>query len=251
MIRFNKKKKAADYSGLIDRNNLPKHIGIIMDGNGRWAKKRGLPRSIGHAEGAKAFDKIIDFAGKLGIKVVTCYAFSTENWSRPDDEVAALMSLLLQYLKDGLTKMADKDTKVIIIGDTKGLNEDIKEGIRKIEDSTKDGKSMVLQIALNYGGRQEIISAAQKAAKMAVSGEIKPEDIDDKLLSSLMYNPDVPEPDLIIRPSGEFRLSNFLLWGSAYSELWFSDILWPDFTADDLLKSIYDYQQRSRRFGGI
>ncbi|MDP4133258.1 MAG: polyprenyl diphosphate synthase, partial [Bacillota bacterium] len=116
---------------------------------------------------------------------------------------------------------------------------------------TKDGKSMVLQIALNYGGRQEIISAAQKAAKMAVSGEIKPEDIDDKFLSSLMYNPDVPDPDLIIRPSGEFRLSNFLLWGSAYSELWFSDILWPDFTADDLLKSIYDYQQRSRRFGGI
>ncbi len=245
---FGRRKKL---ESLIDKERLPRHIGIIMDGNGRWAKKRGLPRSLGHSAGAKTFDKIIDFAGNFGIKIVTVYAFSTENWSRPKEEVDALMELLCDYLENGLKKLEGKDTKVKIIGDIESLPEKIKKGIFHIEESTKDGKSMLVQIAVNYGGRLEIVSAAKKASEMVKAGEIEPDDITEELMSSLMYNPEVPDPDLIIRPSGELRLSNFLLWGSAYSELWFSDILWPDFTGEDLLKAIYDYQQRQRRFGGV
>ena len=240
-----------DYLRLIDKNNLPKHIGIIMDGNGRWAKKRGMPRSFGHKKGAEAFDKIIDFAGNLGIKTVTVYAFSKENWKRPEDEVNALMALLQDYLENGLKKLEGKDTKVKIIGDIDELPESIRNGIKNIEESTKDGKSMLCQIALNYGGRYEIVEAARKAAEMVKSGKIKEEEITEDLLSSLMYNPEAGDPDLIIRPSGEYRLSNFLLWGSAYSEFWFSDILWPDFTGEDLEKAVYDYQKRQRRFGGV
>lgn len=244
-------KRKKDYLSLIDKNNLPYHIGIIMDGNGRWAKKRGMPRSFGHKQGAKTFDEIIDFAGNLGIKVVTVYAFSTENWSRPKEEVDSIMELLADYLENGLKKLAGKDTKVKVIGDIGSMSEDIKKGVKNIEEKTKDGKSMTVQIALNYGGRLEIAKAAKKAALMAVSGKICPDEINSDLLSSLMYSPEIPDPDLIIRPSGEYRLSNFLLWESAYSEFWFSDILWPDFKGEDLLRAVYDYQQRSRRFGGV
>lgn len=222
-----------------------------MDGNGRWAKKRGMPRSFGHSMGAKAFDEIIDFAGNLGIKTVTVYAFSTENWSRPKEEVDAIMELLADYLENGLKKLEGKDTKVKIIGDIASMSDDIKKGVANIEENTRDGKAMTVQIALNYGGRKEIAAAAKKAAEMVEEGKIKPSDIDEGLLSSFMYNPEVPDPDLIIRPSGEYRLSNFLLWQSAYSEFWFSDVLWPDFKGDDLLRAIYDYQKRSRRFGGV
>ena len=244
-------KRKKDYLSLIDKNNLPYHIGIIMDGNGRWAKKRGMPRSFGHKQGAKTFDEIIDFAGNLGIKVVTVYAFSTENWSRSKEEVDSIMELLADYLENGLKKLAGKDTKVKVIGDIGSMSEDIKKGVKNIEEKTKDGKSMTVQIALNYGGRLEIAEAAKKAALMAVSGKICPDEINSDLLSSLMYSPEIPDPDLIIRPSGEYRLSNFLLWESAYSEFWFSDILWPDFKGEDLLRAVYDYQQRSRRFGGV
>ena len=244
-------KRKKDYLSLIDKNNLPYHIGIIMDGNGRWAKKRGMPRSFGHKQGAKTFDEIIDFVGNLGIKVVTVYAFSTENWSRPKEEVDSIMELLADYLENGLKKLAGKDTKVKVIGDIGSMSEDIKKGVKNIEEKTEDGKSMTVQIALNYGGRLEIAEAAKKAALMAVSGKICPDEINSDLLSSLMYSPDIPDPDLIIRPSGEYRLSNFLLWESAYSEFWFSDILWPDFKGEDLLRAVYDYQQRSRRFGGV
>lgn len=244
-------KRKKDYLSLIDKNNLPYHIGIIMDGNGRWAKKRGMPRSFGHKQGAKTFDEIIDFAGNLGIKVVTVYAFSTENWSRPKEEVDSIMELLADYLENGLKKLAGKDTKVKVIGDIGSMSEDIKKGVKNIEEKTKYGKSMTVQIALNYGGRLEIAEAAKKAALMAVSGKICPDEINSDLLSSLMYSPEIPDPDLIIRPSGEYRLSNFLLWESAYSEFWFSDILWPDFKGEDLLRAVYDYQQRSRRFGGV
>lgn len=244
-------KRKKDYLSLIDKEKLPQHIGIIMDGNGRWAKKRGMPRSFGHKAGAEAFDKIIDFAGNLGIKTVTVYAFSTENWSRPEAEVNAIMELLTDYLNNGLKKLEGKDTKVKIIGNIDAMSEDIKKGVKNIEESTKDGKSMTVQIALNYGGRSEITEAAKKAAKMVEEGKLKAADINEEILSSLMYNPEVPDPDLIIRPSGEFRLSNFLLWESAYSELWFSDILWPDFKGEDLLCAVYEYQKRSRRFGGV
>ena len=231
--------------------HLPSHIGIIMDGNGRWAKKRGMPRAFGHSAGAKKFDEIIDFAGNFGIKVVTVYAFSTENWNRPKEEVDALMVLLNDYLENGLKKLAGKDTRVKIIGERASLPESIRKGIENIEEKTKDGKSMLVQIALNYGGRLEIVSAARRAAEMVKEGKIAPSDIDESLLSSFMYNPEAGDPDLIIRPSGEYRLSNFLLWGSAYSEFWFSDILWPDCTGYELIKAIYDYQKRNRRFGGV
>ena len=164
-------KRKKDYLSLIDKNNLPYHIGIIMDGNGRWAKKRGMPRSFGHNQGAKTFDEIIDFAGNLGIKVVTVYAFSTENWSRPKEEVDSIMELLADYLENGLKKLAGKDTKVKVIGDIGSMSEDIKKGVKNIEEKTKDGKSMTVQIALNYGGRLEIAEAAKKAALMAVSGK--------------------------------------------------------------------------------
>lgn len=244
-------KRKKDYLSLIDMDNLPKHIGIIMDGNGRWAKKRGMPRSFGHKMGAKAFDEIIDFAGNLGIKTVTVYAFSTENWSRPKEEVDAIMELLADYLENGLAKLEGKDTRVKVIGDIASMSDDIRKGVANIEEKTRDGKSMTVQIALNYGGRKEIAAAAKRAAEKVSSGEIATEDITEELLSSLVYNPEVPDPDLIIRPSGEYRLSNFLLWESAYSELWFSDILWPDFKGEDLLSAIYDYQKRSRRFGGV
>lgn len=234
-----------------NEKKVPAHVAIILDGNGRWAKKRGMPRSFGHKQGAKTFDEIIDFAGNLGIKVVTVYAFSTENWSRPKEEVDSIMELLADYLENGLKKLAGKDTKVKVIGDIGSMSEDIKKGVKNIEEKTKDGKSMTVQIALNYGGRLEIAEAAKKAALMAVSGKICPDEINSDLLSSLMYSPEIPDPDLIIRPSGEYRLSNFLLWESAYSEFWFSDILWPDFKGEDLLRAVYDYQQRSRRFGGV
>lgn len=243
--------KRKKYLDLLDREHLPSHIGIIMDGNGRWAKKRGMPRSFGHSAGAKTFDKIIDFAGNLGIKVVTVYAFSTENWNRPKDEVDSIMKLLKEYLDTGLKKLEGKDTRVKIIGDIPALPRDIQDGILHIENATRDGQSMLVQIALNYGGRQEIVQAAQKAAAMVKDGTLALEQLDEACLSRLMYAPDVPDPDLIIRPSGEYRLSNFLLWGSAYAEFWFSDILWPDFTGEDLAKAIYDYQKRSRRFGGV
>lgn len=235
----------------IDYNNLPKHIGIIMDGNGRWAKRRAMPRRLGHLEGARTFDRIIQDLGDIGIKIVTFYAFSTENWKRPKEEVDALMDLLLDYLQNGMKKLEGKDTRVKIIGDITAFNPDMRAAIKNIENETKNNRSMLVQIALNYGGRYEIVNAAKQAAQMALSGKIAVKDIDEELLSSLMYNPQVPDPDLIIRPSGEYRMSNFLLWQSAYSELWFSNVLWPDFKKKDLINSILEYQNRQRRFGGI
>ncbi len=240
-----------NYLKLIDKEKLPYHIGIIMDGNGRWAKSRGLARSFGHKEGAKTFDRIVDTAGKIGIKVLTFYAFSTENWSRPKDEVDFLMSLLKEYIEKAGEKLSGKDTRVLIIGERDNLSPEIIEGIEKVEKETKDGKSLTVRIALNYGGRREIACAAKKAAQMAKEGKIKISDIDEEYLSSLMYGPTVSDPDLIIRPGGEMRISNFLLWGSAYSELYFTDKLWPSFSDNDFYEAVYRYQLRKRRFGKV
>lgn len=225
---------------------LPTHIAIIMDGNGRWAKKRSLPRTAGHVAGAKTFKNIARYCNKIGLKYLTVYAFSTENWKRPQDEVKGIMNLLRDYLKDA-ENFKDENIKVNFIGDRTPLAEDIKELMKKNEEGSKNATGLTLNIAINYGGRDEITNAVKKI----VNSGIKAEDITEDLISQNLYTYDIPDPDFIIRPSGEYRLSNYLIWQSAYSEYWFSDILWPDFTPRHLEKAINDYNHRNRRFGGV
>lgn len=244
--------KKTEYSeNDLDRDRIPKHIGIIMDGNGRWAKRRMLPRSTGHKAGADKLEQICDYCAELGVEALTVYAFSTENWSRPKEEVDALMDLLYNYLLTVEEKFAPRNMRLQISGDTGPLSQKIKDAIAHAEEVTASGERMVLNIALNYGGRDEIVRAARKAAQSVKDGEISVEDIDEKYMNSLMYTANLPEVDLIIRPSGELRLSNFLLWQAAYAEFWFSDICWPDFSERDMLKAVLDYQNRDRRFGNV
>lgn len=235
----------------VDFENLPQHIGIIMDGNGRWAKKRGLPRSSGHAAGAKTFEKIVEDAGNIGIKVVTVYAFSTENWNRPQEEVKALMELLEDYLDHGLERLAGRDVKIHFVGNPSAFSAEFQKKLCNMEKATSNNGGLLLNVALNYGSREEITTAVKQIAQKVIDGSLLIEDITESTLSEHLYTSGQPDPDLIIRPSGEFRLSNFLMWQGAYSELWFSDCLWPDFTKEDLLKSISDFQKRNRRFGGV
>ena len=234
----------------IDPNNLPKHVGIIMDGNGRWAKKRGLPRSAGHRAGAQNLKTITEFAGEMGIPYITAYAFSTENWKRPKEEVDALMQLLLDYLRDK-NQLAGKNVTIRVIGDRSALSDEINHEIDVVEDYTRDRDGMVLYLAINYGGRQELVRAVQNLCSDVQSGIFTPDEITEGMISERVYTKEVPEADLIIRPSGELRLSNFLLWQSAYREFWFSDINWPDFTTADFARAILDYQNRNRRFGAV
>lgn len=231
----------------IDENNLPRHIGIIMDGNGRWAKKRGLPRSMGHRSGAQTLKKITLFCDELGIKALTVYAFSTENWKRPKNEVDNLMSLLREYLSNAGKELGGKNVVIKIIGDLKPFSDEIKEQIAKTEAMTQNNTGMILNIALNYGARDELVAAV----KRIVRDEISVDDISEETVEARLYTSDCPPVDLIIRPSGELRLSNFLLWQSAYSELWFSNVLWPDFDKKHMLQAISDYQKRDRRYGGV
>ena len=249
MRKFKALFKKADHS--VDFENLPQHIGIIMDGNGRWAKHRGLPRKSGHAAGAKTFERIVEDAGNIGIKVVTVYAFSTENWSRPKDEVDALMVLLEDYLDNGLSRLAGRKVRIHFIGDMNAFSDTFRKKAVHMEEATRENDGLLLNVALNYGSRSEITNAVKVIAKMVENGTISSDDINEKLISDNLYTSNQPDPDLIIRPSGEYRLSNFLMWQGAYSELWFSDCLWPDFTKDDLLRAISDYQKRNRRFGGV
>lgn len=235
----------------IDMLRLPKHIGIIMDGNGRWAKKRGLPRSAGHSAGADALKKIVTEANNLGIKYITVYAFSTENWKRPKDEVDYLMNLLLDYLKNAEKTLSGKNVVIRAIGSRKELSKEIQEQIVRTEDFTKNNTGIVMNIALNYGGREEIVNAAKAVCGRLQKGEINIDDIDDKLFSDFLYTAGQPDIDLLIRTSGEQRLSNFMLWQVSYGEMWFTDKLWPDFKPADLHKAIIDFQNRGRRFGGI
>lgn len=230
---------------------LPKHIGIIMDGNGRWAKKKGLPRSAGHAAGAAVFKTITRYCSKIGIKYLTIYAFSTENWKRPHDEVLSLMKLFKQYLNDALTNFLNEDIKVRFIGDTTAFAPELQELIAETVHVSENRTGMVLNLAMNYGGRLEITRAFKLLAQDIKSGKINPEDINERLISQKLYTAGQPDPDLIIRPSGEKRLSNFMLWQSAYSEFISMDILWPDFKPADLDRAIDIYAKRSRRFGGI
>lgn len=230
---------------------LPEHLGIIMDGNGRWAQKRGLPRSAGHAAGAKVFKQMVLYCGGIGLKYLTVYAFSTENWKRPHDEVLSLVRLFKIYLKDALDNFLDKNIKVRFMGDTSVFDPQLQELIEDIKNVSADRTGMVLNIALNYGGRAEIIRAARSLAHDVQKGVLSPEQIDEAAFSSRLYTAGQPDPDLIIRPSGEQRVSNFMLWQSAYTEYLVMDILWPDFTPADLERAFDYYAARSRRFGGI
>ncbi len=225
---------------------MPTHIAIIMDGNGRWAKKRSLPRFAGHTAGAKNFKSIARYCNKIGLKYLTVYAFSTENWKRPKEEVDNIMNLLREYLLD-TKNFKGENIKLQFIGDLEPLDNDIKELIKTAEADSADATGLIVNIALNYGGRDEIVKAVQKI----INKGIKAEDITEDLISENLYTAGMPDPDFIIRPSGEFRLSNYLIWQSAYAEYWFSDILWPDFSEKDLDTAIEDFNKRNRRFGGV
>lgn len=235
----------------IDMDNIPKHIGIIMDGNGRWAERRGLKRSDGHRAGAKTLEDITDYCSKIGVKFLTVYAFSTENWKRDKAEVDAIMELIYEYMSNMENLIGGKDCRIRVIGDRSRLSDKLNAKILEVEDYTKGRTGPTLNIALNYGGRDEILRAARLAAQAVSEGKITADDIDEKYMSSLMYTGDNPEVDLIIRPSGEKRLSNFLLWQCAYSEFWFSNTCWPDFTPKHMRIAIAEYQKRNRRFGGV
>ena len=235
----------------IDPSNVPRHIGIIMDGNGRWAAKRGLPRSAGHRMGAETLKKIVKYCDKIGVKSITAYAFSTENWNRPQKEVDALMDLLYMYLQQVEEQFAGTNVILRVVGDRTPLSDKIKEAIIYAEDYTKDNTGLMLNVALNYGGRDEILSAAKTAAKAVANGELTTDEITEEYFSGLMYTSFAPDLDLIIRPSGELRLSNFLLWQAAYAEFWFDDINWPDFSEKDMERAILAYQRRDRRFGKV
>ncbi len=230
---------------------LPKHIGIIMDGNGRWAKKRGLPRKMGHINGAKAIKAVVRHCHNIGVSCLTIYAFSTENWKRPKEEVDALMKLLRQYLAQADLYVKD-NIKVRFIGDLSIFDDDIKEQIRDTEKKCTSNTGMDFCIAINYGGRSEIVHAAKEIAKKVASGKIEVENIDEKTIETELYTKGLPEVDLLIRPSGEYRTSNFLIWQSAYAEFVFmNDILWPDFRPEHLDLAISEFERRNRRFGGI
>lgn len=229
---------------------LPEHIGFIMDGNGRWAKRKGLPRSFGHREGAKNFKKIVRYCKDIGIKNISFYAFSTENWKRPKEEIDVIMDLFREYIVD-VRKHLSENTRMIFLGDKSVFDDDLREKMIKLEEDTKDYKEMNLLMALNYGGRDEIAYVARQLAQKAKDGLINPEDITEKTIDEHLYSKGIPDVDLIIRPSGELRLSNFLIWQSAYAEYYFTDIMWPDFTPKELDKALIDFANRGRRFGGV
>ncbi len=234
-----KKKKKLDIA-------LPEHIAIIMDGNGRWAKKRSLPRTAGHAAGSKNFKDIARYCNKIGLKYLTVYAFSTENWKRPKEEVDNIMKIFKEYLEDA-KNFKDENIQVQFIGDRSVLSPEIQRLMKESEDASQNATGLHLNIAINYGGRDEIVTAV----KNIMDSGLKSEDITEQTISEHLYTAGQPDPDFIIRPSGEYRLSNYLIWQAAYSEYWFSDILWPDFKPKDLDKAIEDFNRRNRRFGGI
>ena len=230
---------------------VPQHIAIILDGNGRWAKAKGMPRNYGHAQGSKNVERICEEAWRMGIKYLTVYAFSTENWSRPESEVTALMKLLRNYMKTCLKTAAKNDMKIRVIGDIEPLEDDIKSRIRELESATVNNGGLNFTIALNYGSRDEIVRASRRMAKDCAEGRLDPDSIDETVFESYLDTHGIPDPDLMIRTSGEQRLSNYLLWQLAYSEFYFTDVPWPDFTKAELVKAVEEFNHRHRRFGGV
>ena len=237
-------KKTPHTAGEVDRSRLPRHIAVIMDGNGRWAKKRGLPRTAGHMVGAENFRKIATYCKNIGVEYLTVYAFSTENWKRPADEVSTIMGLLEQYLHEAIDTMEKDHIRLRFFGDMSVLSPELQALAHRTDDISAHYDGFQANICLNYGGRAELLRAAQRCAERGL-------DWTEENLSANMYSAGIPDPELVIRPGGEMRLSNFLLWQCAYSELYFCDTLWPDFTRQELDKAIIDYQRRDRRFGGV
>lgn len=230
---------------------IPQHVAIIMDGNGRWAKKRGLPRNMGHRQGAKTVEMVCKEAYHLGIQYVTVYAFSTENWSRPEDEIATLMNLLRSYMKDCVKQASKNKMRVKVIGDISRLDVDLQKSIQILEKESENNTGLRFQIALNYGGRDELLRAIKQVSKDVKNGVLSEEELTEQQFSSYLDTAGIPEPDLLIRTSGEQRLSNFLLWQLAYTEFYFPEVLWPDFSKDDLIDAIAYYNTRERRYGGV
>lgn len=235
----------------IDPQRLPRHVAIIMDGNGRWAHRNGLTRAAGHRAGVESLRGIVESCAPSKIEILTVYAFSTENWTRPQEEVDALMDLLVEYLRRELPELRRNGVRIKAIGDISQLPEIAQNELAFAEEETRSEQKLILNIAVNYGGRAELVRAARLVGEAVACGHLQPEDINERSFSSFLYTDGLPDPDLIIRPSGEMRLSNFLLWQSAYSELWVTPTLWPEFTPLDFWQAIVDYQRRSRRFGGL
>lgn len=246
MALFGKK----DKEEIVLPDKLPDHVGFIMDGNGRWAKKRGLPRSFGHREGAKQFKKIVRYCKDIGLNNISFYAFSTENWQRPAEEVNTIMDLFRDYIVD-VRNFLSENTRMIFLGDKSAFDEDLQEKMIKLEEDTAKYDEMTLMMAVNYGGRDEITHAARILAEKAAKGEIKSEDITEQSISDNLYTAGYPDVDLLIRPSGEQRISNYLIWQCAYAEFYYTNVLWPDFTPDELDKALAEYARRNRRFGGV
>lgn len=234
----------------IDKELMPKHIAIIMDGNRRWAKEKGLDPKLGHKAGAETLEKIAAFANKVGLKYMTVYAFSTENWKRTKEEVGALMVLLRTYLDKFLNKESLRNIRIRVLGDIDGLDDGLRNSINKIVEKSKNNTGLTLNIAFNYGGRAEIVRATKFISEKVKNSELKLEDINEQLISDSLYTTGEPEPDLLIRPGGELRISNFLLWQLAYTEFLFIDKYWPDFSEEDLLNAIETFEKRNRKFGG-
>lgn len=236
---------------MAENRSVPRHIAIIMDGNGRWAKKRGMPRTMGHAAGAEAFRRTANYCRTLGVEYLTVYAFSTENWKRSEEEVSGIMKLLAKYLQEALADMEKNHVRFKFFGDLTKLSPALQKLCRDAESRSADYHEVQVNFCLNYGGRDEIVKASQAFAQDVAEGKRKPEELTEELLSSYLYSTDVPDPELIIRPSGEMRTSNFLLWQSAYSEYVFMNVLWPDFGPKDLDAAIEEFNRRNRRFGGV
>lgn len=236
-------------AGEQERSGLPRHIAIILDGNGRWAKKRGLPRTAGHAVGAETFRKIATYCKNIGVEYLTVYAFSTENWKRPPEEVKTIMKLLKNYLQEAIDTMERDKIKMKVLGDVSELSDELRAMVDRTNDISRRYEGFQANICLNYGGRAEIINAARRYAEDFAAGNAQ--ELDEAGFSAYMYSAGIPDPDLLIRPGGETRLSNFLLWQCAYSEFYFTDVLWPDFTPEELEKAIAEFQRRDRRFGKV
>jgi len=247
-------KKLAKYEELlklIDRKRLPQHIAIIMDGNGRWAKRHNRRRIVGHLEGTKTIRKIVRFCGEIGIKILTLFAFSTENWNRPEREIQALMNLLFKFLRQEINNLQKNNIKLLVSGQIEKLPTKVRVELSKSIDATRENKGLTLNLALSYGGREEIVRACREIATQVSNKRKKVEDIDEESFNNYLYTTGLPDPDLLIRTSGEFRISNFLLWQIAYSEIYVTPVLWPDFNRRELLLALIDYQRRERRFGRV
>jgi len=244
-------KKNPNYTELIKGGEIPRHIAIIMDGNGRWAKKRLMPRNMGHRAGMSSLKQVVQACDDIGVKVLTVYAFSTENWKRPADEVDYLMKLLVEFMHKELSELHEKGVRINMLGSPDTLPKDCRNEIESAIKLTRNNQGLIFNIALNYGSRREIIDAVISISKDLTAGNLNAKDVNEGLFSSYLYTRGLPDPDLLIRTAGEMRISNFLLWQIAYTEFWVSESLWPDFTREDLYHAIYDYQRRERRFGGL